>query len=159
MKMNFKTRTGLVAFIIVFIVSAGWSGCKKDNQKYPFEVGNINISIDPNSARYQELNTVGGWLYLGFYDGIDPPSRGVIVHRADLDRFVAFERTPVYEPNACCDNTGVCTHLIVDYPFVEDTCSDSRFLLLDGSVIEGPSTLPLLQYAAEYDGFVLHIHN
>ena len=135
------------------------TGCKKDRLEYPFPAADISVVLDPNSVRYQELNVIGGWLYLGYLDGIDPPSRGVIVHRVDFDRFVAYERTPVHEPNACCNPDGTCTHLVVDYPFVDDTCSGSRFLLLDGSVIEGPSSLPLFQYAAEYDGVLLHVYN
>ena len=41
----------------------------------------INITVDPNSTMIQELNTVGGWVYLEEKPSVYVPagSRGIIV--------------------------------------------------------------------------------
>ncbi len=149
----------LSAVIAAFLIFS--SSCKKNRALPPdFPEFNINVAIDPNTTIYQQLNVVGGWMYLGYSEGIDPPSRGIIVYRWTTDQFVAFERTPPYEWNKCCYQ-NVCTHLIVEnyYPFVFDTCTETKFLLIDGSVTEGPSPYPLLQYQTQYDGNRLYIFN
>jgi hypothetical protein len=122
----------------------------------------VDITIDPNSTLYQEINTVGGWMYLNEMDGVVSPSRGIIVYRASTDLFMAFERTPPYKPDSCCTTGGAnCTRLIVDqyYPFVMDTCTNSKYLILDGSPVSGPSNRPMGRYYTEYNGMLLYIHD
>jgi len=122
----------------------------------------INITIDPNSTIYQELNVVGGWMYLTEQDGAEPPSRGIIVYRSSLDMFMAYERTPPFKPDSCCNALQtVCSSLVVDnfYPFIMDTCTMSKYLILDGSPVEGPSYIPLGIYVTEYYGNLLFIHD
>ena len=136
------------------------AACTKDNDGvvlYP-----TDITIDPNSTLYQEVNTVGGWMYLDERDGVQPPSRGIILYRVSMDMFLAFERTPPYKPDSCCNASKTqCTRLVVDnyYPFVMDTCTWSKYLILDGSPVEGPSKTPLGAYYAEYNGLLLYIHD
>lgn len=146
--------------LLALMASLLYPGCKKNQGPPNLPDFRINVAIDPNSTIYQQLNVVGGWMYLGYSEGIDPPSRGVIVYRWTNDMFVAFERMPPYEPDLCCEQ-GVCTHLIVEnhYPFVYDSCTDTKFLIIDGSVAEGPSPWPLIQYQTTYDGNLLYIYN
>ncbi len=122
----------------------------------------INISIDPNSTLFQELNTVGGWLYLDEKPGVYIPygSRGVMVYRLSIDEFMAFERQPPNSPDKCCDGNK-CTKLIIgDYfPLVKDTCTQTSYLLIDGSIVEGEGEYPLIRYSAVYDGNLLHVYN
>ena len=40
-----------------------------------------------------------------------------------------------------------------------DTCCGSKFIVVDGSVINGPAGLPLQRYQTYYDGTTLHITN
>lgn len=145
---------------VLFLIALTYQGCDKSQLPPEFPEFRINVTIEPNSTLYQELNVVGGWMYLGYSQGIDPPSRGVIVYRWTNDEFVAYERTPPHNWNECCDQ-GLCTHLIVDsyYPFVFDTCTQTKFLLIDGSVTEGPSPYPLIKYQTQYDGNLLYIYN
>jgi len=156
-----KKAIPVIFFAILFIALYHLSGCKKDDQENP-QLGYVNITINPNSTFYQELNIVSGWTYLGYNDGVREPSRGIIVYRLSSDQFLAYERTPPYKPDSCCTGylTG-CTSLIVDnyYPYAMDTCTQSKFLLIDGSPVDGPSTYPMIWYYADYDGSVLHIHN
>lgn len=126
-------------------------GCKKGEDEVEPPTY-INITINPNSTEYQELNTVGGWTYLP----ATTPSRGIIVYRLSQDNFMAYDRMPPYEPDQCCNN-GVCTYLIVDMPFVEDTCTSSIYQILDGAPFSGPSSTPLIRYTTYYDGISLQI--
>ena len=146
---------GLGMAILFFFITS----CKKDNaDRQPLPP--MNITINPNSTIYQELNIVGGWLYLGEEDGAEPPSRGIIVYRLSTEDFLAFERTPPYKPDSCCNaSKTICSALIVDYPFILDTCSSSKYLILDGSPVEGPSYMPLSMYVTEYYGDLLFIHD
>lgn len=112
----------------------------------------INFSIEPNSTFYSELNTVSGWMYVT----APPESRGIIIYRYSFDEFKAYERQSPNKPNSC----GEYSRLIVDFPFVVDTCLDVKYSILDGSVFtEGYNGYPLIQYHTQYDGSTLRIYN
>jgi hypothetical protein len=145
-----------VAFMIINLI---FPACNKDDGgRLPLPP--MDITIDPNSTIYQEVNFVGGWLYLGEQDGVMPPSRGIILYRLSTEQFMAYERTPPFKPDSCCNaNKTVCSSLIVDYPFVQDTCTNSKYLILDGSPNSGPSTMTLSMYVTEYNGDLLYIHD
>jgi hypothetical protein len=140
-------------FILLFLITGGCD--KEDRNPYIPDVY-IDITLDPNSTFYQELNTVGGWMYLTS----ELPSRGIIVYRSDIMEFLAYDRIPPNDPNKCC-NDGVCTRLIVgDYfPFVKDTCTGTSYLLLNGSIFEGEGKYPLIRYNTTYNGQLLRIFN
>ncbi|MBO5853683.1 MAG: hypothetical protein J6Q61_03000, partial [Bacteroidales bacterium] len=87
----------------------------------------INFSIEPNSTFYYELNTVSGWMYVS----APPQSRGIIIYRYSMDEFRAYERQSPNDPNHC----GEYSRLIVDFPFVVDTCLDVKYSILDGQII------------------------
>lgn len=154
-----KSRILLNLILIGLVSSVVLASCDKGedpNSDIPY--AHINVVINPNSTMYQELNIVGGWMY---YQYVDAPSRGLIIYRMTIDEFKAYERTPPVNSNACCDlETGYCSALIVDdyYPFVQDTCSDFSFQILDGSPLS-PATVPLKSYRAVYDGQNLYITN
>jgi hypothetical protein len=160
MKNSFIVHTGALLFL--FSLMTIYTGCDKNNNPSDIILPKINISINPNSTIYQELNVVGGWTYLGYGEGVIEPSRGIIVYRFSTEQFMAYERTPPYKPDSCCSSgSGTCTRLIVEnfYPFVADTCTQSQYLILDGSPAEGPSTLSLIPYQTTYDGNTLYIYN
>ena len=146
-------------FLMITIVILCLSGCDKDDGgRLPLPP--LDITIDPNSTMYSEINVVGGWMYLNESDGVESPSRGVIVYRLSTDQFMAFERTPPFKPDSCCNVAQtICTALVVDYPYVIDTCTDCKYIILDGSAISGPSSMPLSQYVTEYYGDWLYIHD
>jgi len=146
--------------VLMFVGLVVFTSCKKNgddpNSDIPYAY--INVVINPNSTLYQELNIVGGWMY---YPYVNPPSRGLIIYRLSQEQFLAYERTPPVNSNACCDpETGLCTYLVVDdyFRFVYDTCSDLSYQIIDGSPIT-PATVPLKQYYTSYDGFNLYINN
>lgn len=156
--MLLKTKTIVSLFLAAFLVLIFYSSCDK-NDDYPIETGYVNITIYPNSTEYIELNTTGGWVYLY----ANEPSRGILVYRLSVDEFKAYERTPTYKPDSCCvyDPERVCSRVVVNESGIiaVDTCTGSEYLLIDGSVVKGPASYPLMQYQTTYDGDMLHIYN
>lgn len=152
--------------VIVGALILSGSSCGKDIPENPnVPQVNINLTIDPNSTLFLQLNTVGGWIYLdevpGIANQIYPPSRGVMVYRQDINIFKAYERQPPNTPWECCDKNNVCTRLVIgnNFPFVKDTCTNTMYNLLDGTIFSGKGVYSLIEYNAFYDGSLLHIHN
>lgn len=139
----------LLLILLLFLVYA----CKEESKPLPYT--QVNFSIQPDSPLYPSLNTVGGFAMLT----ANYPSRGIIVYRLNSTTFMAYERTCPYDADACCTQ-DTCTRLVVqdNALLISDPCCGSEFLILDGSVSTGPSTYPLKQYAADYDGTNLHIY-
>lgn len=112
----------------------------------------INFTIEPNSTFYPELNTVSGHLEVS----APWPSRGIIIYRYSEEEFKAYERQSPNEPNAC----GEGSRMIVEFPFVVDTCLNVKYSILDGSIItQGYNGYPLIQYRTQYNGNTLRIYN
>ena len=67
--------------------------CRKKNE-YPL-IPNVyvNLYIDINSALYNDLNSVGGYIYL------TGGNKGILVYRNSIDEFKAFERTCPFDPD------------------------------------------------------------
>lgn len=128
----------------IFAVSCN---SKPENPNIP-EI-NIDFTIYPNTLEYQELNTVGGWMYVT----APPPSYGIIIYRYNIDEFKAYERMAPNEPYACPNN-----RLYVELPFVIDSCLNYKYSILDGSLFEGTG-YPLTQYFTQFDGQALRVYN
>ena len=137
MKNAWKIYSFLIVFIILGMIH--W-GCKKDTQAYadiPYVL--VDFTIDP---MFNNLNNVGDVeVFTGGY-------RGIIIYRASLEEFKAYERTCTYDP------TLTCSRLVIDPGsniMALDTCCGSSFLLLDGIPNSGPATVPLKQYRTSFD--------
>lgn len=132
------------ALLSVFVFSCN---SKPENPNVP-EIS-INFTIYPNTLEYQELNIVGGWMYVT----APLPSYGIIIYRYNLDEFRAYERMAPNDPHACPDS-----RLEVDFPYVVDPCLGYKYSILDGSLIEGEG-YPLTQYFTQFDGTALRVYN
>ncbi len=138
-------------FYIILFTTFSLLSCDKQKENNPVPYKYINIFLNPNSTQYQDLNTVGGWVYLT--DGVG--GKGLIVYRLAIDQFVAFDRTCTYDPDiidAVVDVEASGLTLI-------DSVCGSKFLIIDGSVTNGPATIGLKQYFTDYDGQMLHIYS
>ena len=140
-------KISIVFFVALTAIFAVSCNSKPYNPNAP--VVNINFTIYPNSLEYQELNAVGGWIYLT----AQLPSYGIIVYRYNIDEFKAYERKAPNEPYACPNN-----RLFVQLPFVIDSCMNYKYSILDGSIIEGIG-YNLIEYFTEFDGQELRIYN
>ena len=57
----------LILNIVMVLILAGCDNSNGDDPPLAY----IDITILPNSTLYQELNVVGGWMYLGEQDGVE----------------------------------------------------------------------------------------
>ncbi|MEI7982998.1 MAG: hypothetical protein WCI71_15210 [Bacteroidota bacterium] len=136
-------------FILLPIVLVLSSSCKKEEQAPEIPYVYFNFSLNPNGTQYIELNPVNGWVYLtGGYNGI-------LVFRKSINEFSAFERACPYDPLA------TDARIKVDATGVTCTCPacGSRYIMTDGTPLEGPSHFPLKQLTTVYDGVLLNISN
>ncbi len=123
-------------------------GCNKDNNSnIPFV--QVNIFMQTTDPQFIGLNAVNSWIYL--VGG----SRGIIVYKVSNDQFRAFDRHCTFQPENTCALVSIETNNISGL----DDCCGSRFLVTDGSVLNGPAVLPLREYNTSFDGATLRIFN
>ena len=144
-------------------------GCQKypENPNRPILLA--PITIYPNTSQYYDLNFVSNWLYIT--SDVESTSRGIIVYRQSETEFLAYDRMPPNEPDACTDSQGNTTRLVVDFPFVVDRCNNAYYNILNGQLIvqepekipnfptTGTMVYPLIQYRTTFDGNRLVISN
>ena len=145
--MRHFLKNSMIFFAASMAIFAVSCNSKPENPNIP-EI-NIDFTIYPNTLEYQELNTVGGWMYVT----APPPSYGIIIYRYNIDEFKAYERMAPNEPYACPNN-----RLYVELPFVIDSCLNYKYSILDGSLFEGTG-YPLTQYFTQFDGQALRVYN
>ena len=134
------------AIIIVSLMVIS-PGCKKNEHPIPYAYVDFYVNI--NSTQYVELNSAGGWVNLtGGY-------KGILVYRLTPDLFMAYDRACPY------DFSKDCGRIAMDPSGLTTTCPccNSKYNVVDGSVINGPSKVPLRQYRTDFDGEILHIFN
>lgn len=120
--------------------------CKQED---PIPYVPVNLQLFLNNPEFQELRTPGNSVTIS--GGV----RGILVHCNYTDEYVAWERNCPYQPSndsarIYIDSTGlfaICEHC------------NSKFFLMDGSVIEGPAEIPLLQYSTYLENEILYISN
>ena len=141
MLKDFNKYLKIILIITVLI------GCKRNQQ----QIRNVpvNITIYPSTPAYFNLSVPGGWVYIN--GGV----KGIIVYKKSNDEFLAYERCSTYEPeNECAVNVDTTNNVILI-----DPCSNSRFLITDGSVQQGPAFQSLKKYFTSWDGNALYISN
>ncbi|MFM7309039.1 MAG: hypothetical protein ACKOZY_00360 [Flavobacteriales bacterium] len=122
------------------------SGCKDQNNLVPNVP--VNITININQPDFFNLTVVSGWVY------VTGGSRGIIVYRKSVDEFVAIERHSSYQP---ADQCAVAVN--ADGVILQDPCSASQWLIMDGSLVNGPASAPLRTYQTSFTNPVLYIYN
>jgi hypothetical protein len=137
------TRHGL-ALIALFVIL---SGCRDRNTNRVPDVP-VNIAINIYQPDFFNLTVPSGWVY------ITGGSRGIIVYRKSTTEFVALERHSPFQPE---DNCAVIVN--EDNVIVSDPCSDSQWLIMDGTIVQGPTALPLETYRTSFSDPILYITN
>jgi Rieske Fe-S protein len=155
-------RKRLFWFFIVFgIFPCFFIMCKKAAPQNAALVGNAGTSVlvdayvYSNTPEFFPLNVVGGSIYKAV--GI----KGIIIYRVSNSGgngdFVAFERSCSYDG---ANKTNALVKIQSDKVSAKDSsCCGSKYSIIDGSVINGPSTYPLRAYHTTFDGNALHITN
>src|SRR6218665_3450712 len=99
----------------------------------------FNHTINVLSPEYFDLQVPSGWVYYA------AGSQGLIIYRKTESEFVVLERHSTYRPE---DNCAVV--VMDDGVILDDPCSDSQWLIMDGSVVNGPAAMPLRIYSYSY---------
>lgn len=142
-------KKGYIHFllIIIFMFGVPYSCDTDDDDLIPYVY--VDFTIDILSTFYTELSSVGGYVYVtGGY-------KGILIYRLSMDEFLAFDRCCSYEPLVPCERIEMEPSGLT----MIDSCCGSRFLILDGSPIEGPATKPLRPYRTFFDGRYLRVMN
>ncbi|MBA3666072.1 MAG: hypothetical protein H0W61_17985 [Bacteroidetes bacterium] len=142
-----------LSLIITIVLLA--AGCKKkqtasqSQANHPVPYVPVNITIYPNDPLNFKIQGIGGWQY--FNGGIN----GLVIYRKSQQEFVAIERTSSYYP----DNAAAKVKVQADNFTLRDTISNSKWQMVDGTVMAGPAEWALRLYSTNYDGNVLKIKN
>lgn len=135
--------------LLVLVLMLGFSSCRKEQNQdgipyYPFRV-ELNLDL----PEFIDLAAPGGWVY---YRGVG--SKGIIIYRYSLDEFKVYERHSPYNVSAAC-----VLRVAADGITVEDPCSESTWVIFDGSISSGPAVRPLHEYYSVFSNPVLIISN
>lgn len=131
---------------IILLIVLLHLGC--ENEVYDFPQVDVNLNLYINNPEFFNIEAPGGWIYLN--GGV----AGILLYRKNLDEFIAYDRASTYNPVADC---GITVDL--DNIILKDPCSDSQFLITDGSVIQGPASQALKRYNTNLYGNNLSIYN
>ena len=133
-----------IFFSLALIFSA--VSCGEENSRDNIPYVYVNFVIYPNTL---DFIPDGGYVYSsGGY-------KGIIIYRLFSSEFRAYERACPFDPleedaRVVVEPSGIIA--------IDSVCG-SRFLLTDGSPIQGPATIGLKQYRTRYDGYTLQISN
>ena len=139
-----KIKKILVAVSLLFITVT----CNKDSyQNFP------NVSVNITLSIATDLSSLGsGTAIICPYPG---GVKGIIISQPFPGEYVAFDRLCTNYPNDTCaivlETPG---GIIADCP-----CCQSKFVLTDGTVSQGPARFALREYSVYVDGNHLYIRN
>lgn len=131
---------------IILLIALLLLSCENEVDNFPQVDVNLNLYI--NNPEFFNIETPGGWIYLN--GGV----AGILLYRKNLDEFIAYDRASTYDPIADCAITVDSDNIIL-----KDPCSESQFLITDGSVIQGPASQALKRYNTNFYGNNLSIFN
>lgn len=131
---------------IILLIALLLLSCENEVENFPQVDVNLNLYI--NNPEFFNIETPGGWIYLN--GGV----AGILLYRKNLDEFIAYDRASTYDPIADCAITVDSDNIIL-----KDPCSESQFLITDGSVIQGPASQALKRYNTNFYGNNLSIFN
>ncbi len=140
MKLGIIFLMGILPFIF---------SCKKSSY-HPVPSVPFDITINLSLPSYISLQGVGGWAYVT--GGV----QGIVVYRKSSDEFVAFDRKSPITSSEC---TKPLTTNPDNFLQLEDSCTNAKFSLFDGSPISG-SEFGLRRYQTQWNGSsILRIFN
>ena len=106
---------------------------------------------------------VTGSAYIGVYGNlwgykIEPGGiGGLIIVQGMNNTFIAYDRACTLEANLECIVSGETSDMDVILSCKD--CCNSKFVINDGSVIEGPANRALKRYNTYFDGTILYVTN
>ena len=139
-------RALLPVWIFVILVTATgllFQGCDKDRE-HPVPYVRVTVSFN---VLHHNLSAPGLSAQFSRHDlGGSAGYQGIIVYRLSNDEFRAYDRACPCNPHNCIVSIEEDNPVLAFAPECE-----SRFILTDGSVVEGPSRFPLREYRTSFD--------
>lgn len=127
------------------------ASCKKTKEQPAG--GYVDVYLNAGDPSFFPLLVTGGWMY--YPANNNSGLKGLIIYRNSNEQFSAFDRACPYHTNESC----ALIQVEADNVSAVDSCCGSRFLIIDGQIINGPATSPLIGYRTTFNGTVLHIFN
>jgi Rieske Fe-S protein len=137
----------VIGFLLINILS-----CSKDENMADTAIPNVEVNekININDPLYNNLNNVGGFVYL------NGGALGIILYRESPEVVRAYERTCTYDPTEVCSQLDVN---VVTRQAADGDCCGSIFSLISNIVVQGPATKPMLEYQTTFDGTYVTVTN
>ena len=120
-------------------------------ENYNFPNINVNITVPITMPEYS--NVYGNlWGYEFLNGGLG----GIIIAQAMNGEFIAYDRACTFETSSSCTISSET----INHPILScSNCCNSKFVITDGSVTEGPANQALKKYNTYFDGQILYITN
>ena len=134
------------AFLFSALAALLLTACRDNTSEVPLV--SVDFQINVNEPAFFDLAAPTGWLYA------TGGSRGIIIYRNSQNEFTALDRHATYDIQAGCAVTVADDGVILD-----DPCSDSQWLIIDGSVVTAPANQPLKQYRTSFNDPYLRVFN
>ena len=161
--MQSTPRSNVRFFLVIIPILLLAGSCRKSKLDVIPEVL-VDFYLDLNDPSFFDLNAVGNNIVvnsstnnLGIYAaGFD--GNGIIVYRAQLDEFIALDRTCPYD--YALDGTSVAVDIGSGELFARCPACESEYALPSfGTPSSGPSKYPLKVYRTTFDGRFVHVFN
>lgn len=135
--------------IFTFIILLTTIGCGIDSEdNFP----EIHVYLEIPITMPQYNNIYGNLWGYGYEEG----GIGGIILVQGIDGFIAYDRSCTFEMNSECNVSGQSAN---DPILFCNNCCNSQFIIIDGSVSEGPANQALKKYNTHFDGTMLYITN
>jgi len=140
-------RIFLYSFVVLTL--CGLTNCR-DRRQSVLPLVSFSIFLNVNEPSLFDLSVPSGWVY---YNG---NTVDLIIHRNSTEEFTCLDARSTYSVEDDC-----MVRVMDDNVVIEDPCSGSQWLIMDGSVLNGPATAPLVSYDYTFDSDTgeLHIFN
>ncbi len=115
------------------------------NKEHLHPVPDVHLSFDFNVLHYN-LSNPG--LSHQFSREASGGYRGIIVYRMSTSEFMAYDRACPYQPH---DMESLVSISPSNSVVAECPVCNSRFVLTDGSVLDGPAAFPLKVYRTSFN--------
>jgi len=160
--MKMSTPPGRIFFILTLAIAILLTSCERnDNDVVPDRYVSFVMDIS-GDILFSDLNAIGNSVIITSQTnnwgdrsaGYD--NNGIIVYRANLDQFYAYDRTCPHDYEV--NNKSIR----VNVDFIQaicPVCSTAYSLPTGGIPISGPGKYPLKNYRAIFDGRYLSVEN
>ena len=143
-------RKSYINLPLLLILLGFLTQAKCDNRVQNIPYVPVNFDINLNLPAYNSLNFPGEHIY------VDGGSKGIIIYRYTLDDFVVLDRHATSDIEMGCQVNVTSDGLTINDNL---ECSESKWLIIDGTVMQGPAILPLHRYSTSWNPPILSVFN